>query len=79
MAEAVLEGSVYKIDLQNGVPAHYWIVLHTPNLEGRFVMVSLTDRNHDKSVPDVWPTDYPLCANFKLVKNSINPNYKTTR
>ena len=66
------EGDVYKIDLQDGKPWHYWIVLNTPNLiDGKFLIVSLTDRNNFPRNMDVWPLNYSLCASVPLAKSSV--------
>ena len=71
MAQQAREGSVYRIDLHNGKPAHYWIVLNEPQaLDGRFLTVSLTDRHHF-NISDVWPFGYEICADLHLAKPSV--------
>ncbi len=66
------EGSVYKIDLRDGKPAHYWIILHDPQIvDGRFLTVSLTDRHNLDPVSDVWEFNYSICPALKLSKPSI--------
>ena len=68
----VAEGNVYKIDLQNGKPAHYYIILNEPRiLDGKFLAASFTDRHNFPSNTDVWPLDYPLCPTLLLAKPSV--------
>lgn len=68
----VAEGDVYKIDLQNGKPAHYYIILNDPRpLDSRFLAVSFTDRHNFPSNTDVWPLNYPLCPTLLLAKPSV--------
>ena len=65
MAEPAYEGKVYKTYTGSGKLAHYWIVLNDPNaVDGRFVLVSLSDRHNFTNISDVWDVDYPLCDNF---------------
>lgn len=72
MAEPAREGNVYKIDLQDRKPPHYWIVLNDPQIvDGSFLLVSFTDREHNLGIADVWPTGYPLTPKVKLAKPSI--------
>ena len=72
MAEEAHEGYIYKIDLHDGKPAHYWIVLNEPRaIDGSFLVVSLTDRHNLDQVSDVWEYNYRLCESLKLSKPSI--------
>lgn len=71
MVTIAKEGAVYKIDLVDGKPAHYWIVLNEPNLQGEFLAVSFTDRHNFKTIPDVWAFGIEICPGFKLAKPSV--------
>lgn len=72
MAAEANEGDVYRINLYDGKPAHYWIVLNQPQaIDGTFLAVSLTDRHNLDPISDVWEFNYPLCGSLRLSKPSI--------
>jgi hypothetical protein len=72
MAHPVEVGAVYKVLTQTWKPPHYYIVLNEPNaVDGSFVTISLTDRNHFLRITDIWPTGYRICDAFELDKPSI--------
>lgn len=73
MPENLAEGAVYKIDLRDGKPAHYWIILNEPRADGTFLAVSLTYRLNVPYFADVWKYDYPLTDSFNLPKPSVIP------
>jgi hypothetical protein len=66
-----VRGSVYKIDLGDGMPPHFWIVLsHPSSLDGKFVISSFTDRHNVPAVTDVWAAFTAITPTFKLAKSS---------
>ncbi|NLH99656.1 MAG: hypothetical protein GX446_09220 [Chthonomonadales bacterium] len=72
MVEPARAGHVYKVDLRNGRPAHYWIVLtDPPMIDPTFIAVSLTDRHNMPAVDDIWQYGYRLCPGFGLSKPSV--------
>jgi hypothetical protein len=72
VAEQAREGNIYSIDLGNGKPAHYWILLNDPQaVDGSFLAVSFTDRHNLPSISDVWQYNYRLCATLRLSKPSV--------
>jgi hypothetical protein len=71
LAEPAREGNIYRIDLQDGKPAHYWVILNNPQeLDQSFLTVSWTDR-HNLPLSDVWPYDYEVGSSFRLSKPSV--------
>jgi hypothetical protein len=60
------------MDLDDGKPPHYWIVLSSPRLvTEQFLAVSFTDRHNFESNTDIWQTDTALCPELSLSKPSV--------
>lgn len=71
MAKVAEEGDVFKIDLGNGKPPHYHIILFAPRIDGTFLVVSFTDCHNLPEVADVWPYKHVVCPQFSLTKPSV--------
>lgn len=71
MATSLSAGQLYKIDLDDGKPAHYWVLLTDPDSRGRFAVVSFTDSRKFMQNSFVWPQDYAIGLTFRLQKESV--------
>ncbi len=69
--EAPAEGAVFYIDLADGNPPHYFMVLNPPRFDGLFLLVGFTDRHNVLQKTDVWELGYKVTQEFKLAKPSV--------
>ena len=63
-------GDIFKIDVGDGKPAHYWIVLNTPRNGSEILLVSWSDRLNVPAVTDVWALGLQICRDLPLAKPS---------
>src|SRR5438128_2274881 len=73
MATPAKEGATYEIDLKNRKPPHIWVVLHDPDHNGEFLIVSLTDKDNYPANDDIWNVGWAVTVKHHLVNESVIP------
>ncbi len=71
MPDNLCEGAVYRVDMEDGKPPHYWIVLCRPRQDGTFLTISITDRHHARWNTDVWEYQERITEFLELTKPSV--------
>ncbi len=67
----ITAGDVFKIDLGDGKPAHYWIVLNHPRNGDEIALISWTYALNVPVITDVWELGAIICPEFSLSKRSV--------
>ena len=70
MLKVAAEGDVYKVKTNQNEP-HYYIVTQDPDMDGTFLVASLTDAQNKTPSTDVWESGYILSPSFTLIKDSV--------